>query len=100
MSATEPVEGGGTGADGGRWGADASHYRELADLLPDAVYEADAQLGLTYANRTAFAMFGYTTADLESGLDLFSLMHEDERARARDNLAHKVREVLDAARSV
>ena len=91
MGAGGFAEGSNTASDARSRGDDASHYRELADLLPDAIYETDALLRVTYGNRTAFAMFGYTQADLVTGLDLLVLMHDDDRELARTNLSRVVR---------
>ena len=41
------------------------NYKELADLLPQTVFETDAEGNMTFVNRHAFAMFGYTREDFE-----------------------------------
>ena len=41
-----------------------ARFREMADLLPQVIYEADAEGSLTYANSYAFDLFGYTRDDL------------------------------------
>jgi PAS domain S-box-containing protein len=38
------------------------HIRELTDALPVVVYEADETGRITFANATAFDLFGYTTS--------------------------------------
>ncbi len=53
-------------------------FRELADLLPDMVYEADADFRLTYANRAVFEGLGYTRADLARGLTLAELISAEQ----------------------
>jgi PAS domain S-box-containing protein len=57
-------------------------FRELADMLPQAVYEADAQGMLTYANRIAFEILGYTEEILEKGQSAITMIAPDDRARA------------------
>ncbi|MCK4831326.1 MAG: PAS domain S-box protein, partial [Anaerolineales bacterium] len=37
-------------------------FRELADLLPQTVFETDERGNLTFANQSAFDRFGYTRA--------------------------------------
>ncbi len=40
-------------------------YQELADMLPQSVFETDAMGNYTYANKAWYKAFGYTNADLE-----------------------------------
>ncbi len=57
-------------------------FRELAELLPQVVYEADAQGLLTYANRFAFQAFGYSEEDLKRGINVLQRLVSEDRARA------------------
>ncbi|MCU0630011.1 MAG: PAS domain S-box protein [Methanoregulaceae archaeon] len=59
-------------------------FRELSDLLPQAVFEADTAGNLTYANRMAFAMYGYTREDFIRGLNILDLVILSDRENARD----------------
>lgn len=43
-------------------------FRQLADLLPEIVYECDTSLRITYANRAAFETLGQRAEDLDQGL--------------------------------
>jgi two-component system CheB/CheR fusion protein len=45
-------------------------YRELADMLPQSVYETDSLGNYTYANKAWFKAFGFTAGDLGEGLNL------------------------------
>ncbi len=65
-------------------------YRELADLLPQTVFETDVNARLTFMNVYGFEMFGYTQNDLENGLSILKLIIEEERSISRD----KIGEVL------
>ncbi len=58
-------------------------YRELADLLPQMVYELDLDLRITYANYHAFAQLGITPAALEQGVDAFSFIDPAQHARVK-----------------
>jgi len=58
-------------------------FRTMAQLLPDGIYEADAELRITYANRAAFEIFGYTQEDCDRGVFIAKLLVEDEIPRAR-----------------
>lgn len=65
-------------------------FREMADLLPQAIYEAGTQGVLTYANRYAFELFGYTAEDFENGLNIFQMLIPEERER----IEHALRGLL------
>lgn len=53
-------------------------YRELSDMLPDIIYEADSDLRITYLNKAGFNITGYTPDDLESGLYLKDLLDRQD----------------------
>jgi PAS domain S-box-containing protein len=60
-------------------------YREMADLLPQAVFEADIDGKLTYVNKSGFQLFGYSPDDLIEGVNIFkSLAHEDHEAALKN----------------
>ena len=61
-------------------------FRELADMLPLAIYEADAKGNLTYANRIAFEIFGYTEEILRKGENAVTMLAPEDRVRAADAL--------------
>jgi PAS domain S-box-containing protein len=61
-------------------------YRELAELLPGAVFELDINGKFTYANRLAFKMAGYTQNDMEQGLNALQMFITEERERVRNNM--------------
>lgn len=49
-------------------------YRELADLLPEILFEADAQGKITYANKKALSSFNLTAEDLRRGVTIFDFV--------------------------
>ncbi len=63
-----------------------ARFRELADSLPEGVYEADSEGHLTYANKRAFEMFGYNEADEPFGMSVLNLLAQEERARGAERL--------------
>lgn len=65
-------------------------YRELADLLPQTVFETDVDAKLTFMNVYGFEMFGYSQKHLENGLNILELIIEEER----DISKGKITEVL------
>jgi len=61
-------------------------YRELADLLPQAVYEMDERGNLTFTNRKGFESYGYTREDFEKGLNALQMFIPEDRDRVRNNI--------------
>ena len=61
-------------------------YRELADSLPQTVFETDETGRLTFANRYAFELFGYTQNDFDKGLDATHMLIPADRDRSMENI--------------
>ena len=66
-------------------------FRDLAELLPQTVYEVDLQGRLTFVNRNAFEMFGFSQEDLEAGLSNLDVLAPEDRQRAQQNMECVVR---------
>lgn len=64
-------------------------FRELADFLPQTVFETDADGMVTYVNQTGLAKFGFGPEDIASGISIFQVMAPDDRERARANFARR-----------
>jgi len=65
-------------------------YRELADSLPQIVFETTETGRLTFANRYAFELFGYTQNDFDKGLNAIQMLIPEDQDRAME----KILEVL------
>ncbi len=63
--------------------ADEPALRELVDMLPQVVFEADASGRITFVNQRAFEMFGYAPEDLEGGVHYLETLVPEEREQAR-----------------
>ncbi len=61
-----------------------NRYRELAEMLPQVVFELDLDGYFTFYNRHGLELFGYAPEDLRS-LNVFQLIAPEERERARSN---------------
>ncbi len=61
-------------------------FKDLADLLPQTVYECDLEGRFTFINKASFKMFGYSPEDFTPDLNVFQMLHPDELERARTNL--------------
>ncbi|MDD1684841.1 MAG: PAS domain S-box protein, partial [Methanoregula sp.] len=57
-------------------------FRELADMLPQAVFEADINGILKYANRFAFEIFGHSEDAFRKGLNVLQMIAPPDRERA------------------
>ena len=66
--------------------ASEERFRNLADMLPQPIYESDLVGRILYANQSAFRIFGYKKDDLKaSGLVSFNLLAEEDREEAWKN---------------
>jgi two-component system, cell cycle sensor histidine kinase and response regulator CckA len=64
-------------------------FRDLSEMLPEAVFETDHHLNITYGNQRALDLYGYCRQEIGSlnGLDL---VIPEDRARAVANLAMRM----------
>lgn len=60
--------------------------RALSDLVPQAICEVDRAGVITFANKSAFKIFGYTEADLAGGLEILDHVIPDDRERAASRI--------------
>jgi PAS domain S-box-containing protein len=57
-------------------------YQELADMLPQSIFETDTMGNYTYVNKAWYKAFGYSPRDLEEGLNLIETLNpESEREK-------------------
>ncbi len=66
-------------------------FRELVDLLPEIVFEADDQGRLTFLNRTGYEALGYSDPDLERGLTVLDLTALEDKEYAAHTLAQTMK---------
>jgi PAS domain S-box-containing protein len=64
-------------------------FKDLAEMLPEAIFEADKNMNLTYANQQAFSLFGYSKQDFANGLNCMDMLMPEDRARGRENVAKR-----------
>ena len=62
-------------------------FRELAELLPETIFEMDATGNLTFVNRKAYEHFRYTQQDFDQGLSGLDMVVPEDRHRAMENIA-------------
>jgi PAS domain S-box-containing protein len=69
--------------------ASEKRFRDLSELLPEVIFEADKDMNLTFVNRHAYSMFGYSKQDFEKGLNGFDMIAPEDRKRARENITKR-----------
>jgi PAS domain S-box-containing protein len=62
-------------------------FRELAELMPETIFEMTLDGTLTYVNRNAYNYFGYTRTDVKNGLNSLDVLIPKDRERAAANMA-------------
>lgn len=61
-----------------------TRFRELAELIPQFIFETDTNYRFTYYNFSAMAVTGYSLDDFERGIDAFSLVDIADRPILRE----------------
>jgi len=61
-------------------------FRELADFLPEIVFELDLEGNFIYANHYLFESMGYTQEDLNDGLNPSQFVIPNDRERVKQNI--------------
>ncbi len=54
-------------------------YRDLANTLPEVIFELDLNYNLSYTNLVASKVFGYSHEDFVKGLTVFDFLHPEEK---------------------
>lgn len=60
-------------------------FRDLVALLPQVVFETDNQGRLTFANRYAFELFGYTPEELDAGISIYQMISTADKDQMEQN---------------
>ncbi|MBE3136899.1 MAG: PAS domain S-box protein [Thermoplasmata archaeon] len=60
-------------------------FRELANSLPEIVYETDEHANFTFVNQTSLSLTGYTQEDFKS-LNAFQMVAPIDRERVKNNI--------------
>ncbi len=66
-------------------------FRELADLLPQTVFEIDLMGNILYANRQGYRSFGYDEEDVKRGLNIARLFAADDVPAIFRNMERQIR---------
>ncbi|MCX5821524.1 MAG: PAS domain S-box protein [Deltaproteobacteria bacterium] len=73
-------------------------FRDLAELLPQLIFETDSHGRLTYVNPSGLDLFGYSREDLAGGINALDVIAPSDRGRAAENIVKIVKgEILSGA---
>lgn len=61
-------------------------FREMTNLLPQVIFEADKKGMLTYANKKGYEQFGFSEEEFKNGINVFSTIIEADRFKAAENI--------------
>lgn len=67
-------------------------YRELADLLPEGVFECTLEGNITYVNHQAFRIFGFEPDTEIVGMNIFRFIIPEDQERAMERIRFLIRE--------
>jgi len=62
-------------------------FKELAQLLPETIYEMDLSGNILFLNQSGFVQFLFTAEDFERGLNAFDFFPPSEHEKLQKNLA-------------
>jgi PAS domain S-box-containing protein len=66
-------------------------FKDLANLLPQPVWETDFEGNFTYTNRAGYENLGYTPKDLEEGVFITDVIAPEDRERIVANFGKTLR---------
>jgi PAS domain S-box-containing protein len=61
-------------------------FREMAELLPETVWESDINGRVNFVNKHGLKQFGHTEQDIEKGYNIINSLVPEEREKAKANL--------------
>lgn len=71
--------------------ASEMRFRELAELLPQIVFEFDEHFMLTYVNQHAYSIMRYDPEEVARGYNVFEGIEPSQHQRMKENLARLIR---------
>jgi PAS domain S-box-containing protein len=64
-------------------------FRDMADMLPETIFETDKNMRITYANHRSFELFGYSSAELLGGMSAFDFITPENRGQVSKNMLRR-----------
>jgi len=66
-------------------------FKELANLLPQTIFESDTNGNIIFANETAIKTFGYSSEDFSKGINVINLVSEKDKTAAIEDMQRMLR---------
>ena len=66
-------------------------FRQMAQLLPETIFEMDLEGKLTFVNQIAYKTFGYSHKDFVKGINALDLLVPKDRERGLFNIQRRLR---------
>jgi len=60
-------------------------YRDLAELLPQTIFESNLEGDITFINRIGLKIFGYTQEELDRGLNILQLLDPKDHLKVLED---------------
>lgn len=70
-----------------------ARFRDLTERLPQMVFETDRELRITYANRQAASVSGFSVEELTAGKPVLSLIKPTQHARFMESVKNILAEI-------
>ena len=67
-----------------------ARYRDLANFLPEIVFETDLSGKITFFSQNGFEISGFTPEDIEKGLNMLQFVVPKDRERAKENIRRRI----------
>jgi len=67
---------------------EGEHFRTLVESLPQVIFETDRNGVLTFGNPLGFRLFGYSPEDINSRLNVLTMIASEDLERARLNVGN------------
>jgi len=61
-------------------------FKKLVELLPEIIARTDREFNITFLNNHGLKCTGYAKEDIKKGLNIFELIKEKDRNKAKDNI--------------
>lgn len=61
-------------------------FKKLVELLPEIVARTDRELNIIFLNNYGLKATGYTKGDIRKGLNIFEVIKEEDKSKARKNI--------------
>lgn len=65
-------------------------FNDLAELLPEIIFELDLEGNIRYTNSIGLETFGYSKIDLVKGVNFLDVLHPNDHTKAQNNIAKKI----------